>query len=77
MLKTIFIFKMIVCLCRGVSGGDVARAIDAGAETIEEVARRTGAGLGCGRCLVELRQALDMAQGKPPKPRIVLPTVAA
>ena len=77
-MKIIFIInKMIVCLCKAVSDRDVARAIEEGADTIEKVARRTGAGTGCGQCLAEIGLTLDMAKGKIAKPRIVLPVIAA
>jgi bacterioferritin-associated ferredoxin len=40
----------MVCLCRGVSERKVARAIDQGASTIEEVTERCGAGSTCFGC---------------------------
>jgi bacterioferritin-associated ferredoxin len=76
-LKTIFNISMIVCVCKAVSDREVAKAIEEGAETVEQVMQRTGVGGGCGRCLVDVRRALDMAQGKIAKPIIVLPVLAA
>jgi len=40
----------MVCLCRGVSERTVARAIDRGANTVDEVGMECGAGTGCGVC---------------------------
>jgi bacterioferritin-associated ferredoxin len=41
---------MIVCLCRGVSDGEVRSAIRHGASTLDEVTRSCGAGGDCGAC---------------------------
>lgn len=44
-------FKMIVCLCKGVSEGEICDAIRRGAGSIDEVSRRCrGAGGDCGSC---------------------------
>jgi bacterioferritin-associated ferredoxin len=48
---------VIVCVCRRVSDRAVGAAIDAGARTVEDVARVTGAGTSCGCC----RPAIDQA----------------
>jgi bacterioferritin-associated ferredoxin len=48
---------VIVCVCRRVSDRAVGAAIDAGARTVEDVARVTGAGTSCGCC----RPAIDLA----------------
>jgi bacterioferritin-associated ferredoxin len=42
---------MYVCLCNGVTERDVRAAVEAGAETVDEVAYCTGAGKGCGTCV--------------------------
>jgi bacterioferritin-associated ferredoxin len=68
---------MIVCLCKGVSDRDVARAIEEGADSVEAITGCTGAGSGCGRCRAGLAKAVDMAHGRSAKPRIILPMVAA
>ncbi len=49
---------MIVCHCRVVSSGDIAGALAAGARTVSEVCRRTGAAQNCGTCVLSVRQAL-------------------
>lgn len=49
---------MIVCICKSVSDREIARAIDGGACSLEDVARCTGAGLGCGTCHESIRQVV-------------------
>lgn len=42
---------MILCMCRGVSEGEIVEAVRMGARTLEEVSRRCeGAGFDCGSC---------------------------
>jgi bacterioferritin-associated ferredoxin len=41
---------MFVCICKAVSQGEVGKAIDAGACSIEAVGQMTGAGTDCGGC---------------------------
>jgi assimilatory nitrate reductase electron transfer subunit len=40
----------VVCRCNGVTKGDITQACEAGAHTVEEVARDTRATTGCGSC---------------------------
>ena len=49
---------MIVCLCKGVSDRDVRAAIDAGSETVRDVAGCCRAGTDCGACVSQLREML-------------------
>lgn len=49
---------MYVCLCRGVTDRAIARAINEGACTVEEVAVCTGAGTKCGRCRPEIAEMI-------------------
>jgi NAD(P)H-nitrite reductase large subunit len=49
---------MIVCHCRVVSSGDITDALDAGARTVSEVCRRTGAAQSCGTCVFSVRQVV-------------------
>lgn len=49
---------MIVCHCRVVNDAQIARAVDAGARTVAEVCRATGAGGGCGSCVFSLKGLL-------------------
>jgi bacterioferritin-associated ferredoxin len=39
-----------VCLCRVVTDREIIRAIDEGAQSLRQVARRCGAGTVCGGC---------------------------
>lgn len=50
---------MIVCSCRAVSDRTVRAAIASGAETVDEVANRCGAGGQCGACWPSLARLLD------------------
>lgn len=50
---------MIVCSCRGVSDRTLLQAIRDGANTVDEVGQRTGAGTGCGCCRGSLAQIID------------------
>ena len=44
----------IVCFCNSVTNGMIKDAVDAGANTLEEVQEATGAGTVCGACLEDL-----------------------
>lgn len=60
---------MIVCLCRRVSDRTVSAALDAGAGSVEDVARATGAGTSCGCChstIEAMVQAHAAACSEPP-----------
>ncbi|MGE0548921.1 MAG: bacterioferritin-associated ferredoxin [Kofleriaceae bacterium] len=50
---------MLICLCHPTSDRDVDAAIDEGARTVQDIARRCGAGSGCGACIEELRDRLN------------------
>ncbi len=50
---------MIVCSCLRVSDREIRRAVVAGASTIEEVARTTGAGTGCTGCHATIVQIIS------------------
>jgi bacterioferritin-associated ferredoxin len=54
---------MFVCSCRVVSDQSIRRAINTGAETVEEITARCGAGGGCGACRPMLERLLDTAGG--------------
>jgi bacterioferritin-associated ferredoxin len=49
---------MIVCHCAVVTSGDIADAVDAGARTVSEVCRLTGAAQSCGTCVFSVRQVV-------------------
>jgi bacterioferritin-associated ferredoxin len=50
-----------VCHCRGVTDRTVAACIAAGADTVEEIGRRCGAGVRCGSCVPLLEALLAQA----------------
>lgn len=49
----------IVCYCTNVTNGMIKEAVDAGADTLEEVQQITGAGTVCGACLENVQQLVD------------------
>jgi len=49
---------MYVCICRAVTDRDVAKAIDAGAETVQEVTRACRAGGDCGACRGQIEEMI-------------------
>ncbi|MFN0092301.1 MAG: bacterioferritin-associated ferredoxin [Acidimicrobiales bacterium] len=50
---------MIVCHCKRVNDREISRSIDAGASSIDTLARHCGAGSVCGGCRPTLAQLLD------------------
>lgn len=57
---------MIFCHCAVVSDRDVATAVDAGARTVAQVCRATGAGQQCGSCVFAVRRVVCEHQGSQP-----------
>ena len=45
---------MYVCICAAVDETDVHRSLCEGVRTVAELARRNGAGSGCGSCRVRI-----------------------
>jgi bacterioferritin-associated ferredoxin len=54
---------MYVCLCAGVTDGEIKAALRDGAETVEEVMYCTGAGTGCGSCVATIRELVGEGGG--------------
>jgi bacterioferritin-associated ferredoxin len=50
---------VLVCLCHPLSDRELDKLVDDGADTVEEIGRRCGAGTGCGACLDELAEAVQ------------------
>ena len=48
-----------VCDCMGVTVGDIKKAIDDGATSVEEVQDATSAGTGCGGCLDKISELVS------------------
>ncbi|HVH20708.1 MAG TPA: nitrite reductase large subunit NirB [Myxococcota bacterium] len=61
-----------LCVCREVSFGAVRSAIGGGAASVADVARRSGAGTGCGSCVPEVRGMLRRARKSAARPRLVV-----
>lgn len=49
----------VICSCFQVTNGMIKKAVDAGANTLEEVQDATNAGNACGVCLDQLQQAVS------------------
>ena len=49
---------MLICSCKAVSARTVRATIAAGAESIEDVGRRCGAGTDCGGCHLLIEELL-------------------
>lgn len=49
-------FDKIVCNCLNITNGMIKDAVDAGANTLEEVQDVTGAGTVCGACLEDVQR---------------------
>lgn len=54
---------MVLCICRSVTDREVDAAIGAGARSLGEVARASGAGTDCGCCTSAIEQRLERATG--------------
>lgn len=63
---------MILCLCEGLNHRVIEDAVRQGCTSVRAVARRTGAGTGCGSCVCDVRRILersraaDGGEGPPP-----------
>lgn len=57
---------MIVCHCSVVSDRDVTEVIDAGARSLADVCRQTGAGKNCGVCVLSVKRLLCQHQPTAP-----------
>ncbi|MDP5228255.1 MULTISPECIES: FAD-dependent oxidoreductase [Arthrobacter] len=51
--------ESVLCRCAGVSRGSVQAAVTAGCGTVEDVARATKAGTGCGGCKDSVRELIE------------------
>lgn len=52
---------MYVCLCKGVTDGQIRKEVNNGACTLRELHRRLDVAVQCGRCVVEARRVLEEA----------------
>lgn len=53
----------IICHCRNVDYVSIRKAMIAGARTLEEIKKMTGAGTGCGGCVGEIEKILASVCG--------------
>ena len=53
---------MYVCVCRGVTDGDIRRAVEDGCASFEELQATTGCAMQCGTCKQMAQVEFDMAQ---------------
>ncbi len=56
---------MYVCVCNGVTEGQIASSVAAGATSYQQLRQQLGVGQGCGKCAREIRQQL---RGEAPSP---------
>ena len=49
----------VICDCMNVTYGDIKKAIDNGAKTLDEVKEATEAGTICGVCEDEIQEVID------------------
>lgn len=57
---------MYACICAAVTEPQVHASILAGADTVEEIGERCGAGTGCGSCVDRLCDMLDEVKATSP-----------
>lgn len=53
-------YNGIVCECKGVSYERIVEEIHTGAETLQDIMERTGAGETCGRCRKKIKTIITM-----------------
>ena len=53
---------MYVCVCRGVTNGDIRRAVEDGCESFDELQAETGCAMQCGTCKQLAEVEFAMAQ---------------
>ncbi len=52
---------MIICVCKAISARELRARIDAGARTLEQLARETGVTTDCGTCTATVLEMLEEA----------------
>ena len=52
---------MLVCECRSLSDRQIHRLVNEGARSARDVARATGAGMGCGGCRSKMKRVVAVA----------------
>lgn len=49
----------VICSCQGIDVEDIKKAVEAGAETVDDVMEATGAGTICGACIDEIAEVVE------------------
>jgi bacterioferritin-associated ferredoxin len=60
-----------ICICHAVTDGQIHSAVDAGADTLEQVGLDTSAGTSCGTCHDQIEDLLEARCGTCPLARLV------
>ena len=71
---------MYVCLCNGITDGQIREAISRGARRLEDLSRELGVATGCGSCACLASEMLGDAPApgaSPAGPRQAVPSDAA
>lgn len=50
----------VLCICRGITEADIKKAVENGAETLDEVIDATGCCTRCGACTREIQDFMDL-----------------
>lgn len=53
---------MYVCLCKGITDGQIREAVSEGAANLSEVSRQLGVASQCGRCACVAKDVINEAQ---------------
>lgn len=55
---------MYVCLCKGVTDGQIREAVESGAITVRGLCRQLGCATQCGKCKWQVRELHNQALGE-------------
>ena len=64
-LGSLNIILVYVCACKRISDRTVEAAIASGADTVDEVGARCGAGIRCGGCHPYIQEVLEVRSAAP------------
>ncbi|WP_375500146.1 bacterioferritin-associated ferredoxin [uncultured Jatrophihabitans sp.] len=62
---------MYVCICHAVTDTQIHRAVDTGADSLEQIGRTTRAGTSCGTCHDHIDEIVEARCGSCPLTRLV------
>ncbi len=49
----------VICNCTGVTKGQIVKAIQEGAKTVDDISKATDAGTVCGVCISDIEEILE------------------